>query len=93
MTTARCFVTYSGVKPPFNLVRELKTRGAAQLLLHWLFRRLDKLSGFDKLAYGDVELKHCYTYHDNGKLSLAEITDIDGEVTVPVFDVERNSVR
>jgi hypothetical protein len=32
-------------------------------------------------------LKHT-RYHDNGSMSAAEITDIDGEVTMLVFDSE-----
>ena len=52
------------------------------------FDELDRLTGFDKLAYGDIELQHRYRYHDNGKLSAAEITDIDGEVTMLVFDTK-----
>jgi YD repeat-containing protein len=52
------------------------------------FDEQDRLTGFDKLAYGETELSHRYSYHASGKLERAEITDIDGEVTVMNFDTE-----
>lgn len=88
--TFRFFVTYTGVKLPFKLVNELQ---ASEVKNHNTFFRgyfdeQDRLTGFDKLAYGEIELVHRYEYHDNGKLKQAEITDIDGETTMLVFDVE-----
>jgi len=90
--TPRFFVTYSGVKLPFNLVSELQEQEVQNRNTYFIgyFDGQDRLSGFDKLAYGDIELKHRYTYHANGRLSSAEITDIDGEVTLLVFDAEGN---
>ena len=88
--TTRYFVTYSGVKLPFKLVSELHASEVENrnTYFHGHFDKQDRLTGFDKLAYGEIELQHRYTYHDNGKLSTAEITDIDGEVTMLVFDAE-----
>jgi hypothetical protein len=91
--TLRYFVTYSGVKLPFNLVSELHA-GEVQnrnTYFRGYFDEQDRLSGFDKLAYGDIELIHRYTYHDNGKLRSAEITDIDGETTMLLFNAEGNA--
>lgn len=90
--TVRYFVTYSGVKLPFNLVSELQA-GEVQnrnTYFRGYFDEQDRLSGFDKLAYGDIELMHRYAYHDNGKLRSAEITDIDGETTMLLFNSEGN---
>lgn len=86
----RFFVTYSGVKLPFNLVSELQEHEIQNRNTYFrgYFDAKERLSGFDKLAYGEIELQHRYTYHDNGRLSSAEITDIDGEVTMVVFDAE-----
>lgn len=86
----RFFVTYSGVKLPFNLVSELQEQEVQNRNTYFrgYFDSKERLSGFDKLAYGEIELQHRYTYHDNGRLSSAEITDIDGEVTMVVFDAE-----
>lgn len=88
--TTRYFVTYSGVKLPFKLVTELQEHEIANrnTFFRGHFDEQGRLSGFDKLAYGDIELKHHYRYHDNGKLSAAEITDIDGEVTMLLFSAE-----
>ncbi|MDO8989043.1 MAG: DUF6156 family protein [Sideroxyarcus sp.] len=86
--TTRFFVTYSGVKLPFNLVNELQAKEVENRNTYFRghFDTQDRLTGFDKLAYNEVELMHRYKYHDNGKLRQAEITDIDGEVTVLDFD-------
>jgi len=91
--TLRFFVTYSGVKLPFNLVSELQTSEVENRNTYFkgYFDAQDRLTGFDKLAYGEVELAHRYCYHDNGKLASAEITDIDGEVTMLIFDTEGNA--
>jgi hypothetical protein len=88
--STRFFVTYSGVKLPFNLVNELQTSEVQNRNTYFTgyFDTQDRLTGFDKLAYGEIELMHRYSYHDNGKLSAAEITDIDGEVTMLIFDTE-----
>ncbi|MDO8926766.1 MAG: DUF6156 family protein [Sideroxyarcus sp.] len=90
MTTTRYFITYSGIKLPFNLVSELQEQEVQNRNTYFrgYFDSKERLSGFDKLAYGEIELQHRYTYHDNGRLSSAEITDIDGEVTMVVFDAE-----
>lgn len=88
--THRFFVTYSGVKLPFKLVNELQPHEVENRNTYFrgYFDEHERISGFDKLAYGEIELQHRYTYHGNGKLSAAEITDIDGEVTMLVFDTE-----
>ena len=89
----RFFVTYSGVKLPFNLVSELQASEVENRNTYFkgYFDAQDRLTGFDKLAYGETELAHRYAYHGNGKLSSAEITDIDGEVTMLIFDTEGNA--
>ena len=92
--TTRFFVTYTGVKLPFKLVNELQASEVENrnTFFRGHFDVQDRLTGFDKLAYGEIELKHRYTYHDDGKLSVAEITDIDGETTLLVFNAEGNPV-
>ena len=93
-SSSRYFVTYTGVKLPFHLVSELQEH-EVQNRNTWFkgyFDAQDRLTGFDKLTYGEIELMHRYEYHDNGRLSVAEITDIDGEVTMLVFDENGNPV-
>lgn len=89
-TTVRFFVTYTGVKLPFKLVNELQPSEVENrnTFFRGYFDAQDRLTGFDKLAYGETELSHRYTYHANGKLELAQITDIDGEITEMTFDAE-----
>lgn len=88
----RYFVTYSGVKLPFNLVSELQEHEVHNRNTYFrgYFDGEGRLTGFDKLAYGEIELMHRYRYHDNGKLSAAEITDIDGELAMVSFDQDGN---
>ena len=84
----RFFVTYTGVKLPFRLVNELQPCEVENrnTFFRGNFDAQDRLIGFDKLAYSEIELSHRYLYHDNGMLKRAEITDIDGEVTVLKYD-------
>jgi hypothetical protein len=86
----RFFVTYTGVKLPFKLVNELQAAEVENRNTYFqgYFDAHDRLTGFDKIAYGEIELAHRYTYRSSGKLSAAEITDIDGETTMLVFDTE-----
>ncbi|MFA6014469.1 MAG: DUF6156 family protein [Gallionellaceae bacterium] len=88
--TVRFFVTYTGVKLPFKLINELQASEVENrnTFFRGYFDEQDRLTGFDKLAYGEIELAHHYTYHDNGMLKAAEITDIDGEITEMTFDAE-----
>jgi hypothetical protein len=90
--TSRFFVTYTGVKLPFKLVNELQASEVENrnTFFRGFFDEQDRLTGFDKLAYGEIELVHRYIYNDNGKLNTAEITDIDGETTMLIFDMEGN---
>jgi hypothetical protein len=88
----RFFVTYSGVKLPFNLVSELQKHEVQNRNTYFrgYFDAQGRLTGFDKLAYGEVELTHRYIYRVDGKLAAAEIVDIDGEATVMEFDTDGN---
>jgi hypothetical protein len=82
----RHFLTYTGVKLPFNLVTPLapaEVENRNTYFKGWFAG--DRLLGFDKMVYGEVELAHRYTYRDDGGLARAEIIDIDGESTVLEF--------
>ena len=91
-TTRRFFVTYTGVKLPFCLQNELQPDEIKNRNTYYqgFYDSQQRITGFEKIAYGEVEQKHCYQYHDNGKLKQAEITDIDGEVTLLAFDPDGN---
>ena len=84
----RLFVSYSGVKLPFNLVNAIAPDALSNrntFIRAW-FDRAGLLSGFDKLVYGEVELSHRYEYHGNGRLRRAEIVMLDEEPVALSFD-------
>jgi len=86
----RFFSTYSGVRLPFNLVGELQEHQVQNrnTFFRGYFDGEGRLTGFDKIVYGETELTHRYTYRGDGKLASAEITDIDGERTELAFGAE-----
>ena len=87
MTTTRYFLSYTGVKLPLNLVSplaeaDLKNRNT---FMRASYDDQDRLTGWDKMVYGDVQLSHRYDYHANGALKQAVIV-MDEDTTVLVFD-------
>ena len=91
----RYFVSYSSVKLPLNLVNELvaaSDRDNRNTFFLGIYDEQQRLIRCEKQVYGEIELLHQYQYHSNGVLSLAEITDADGEVTVLRFDELGNAI-
>lgn len=90
MTTSRYYNTYSGVKMPFNLVGELHEHELRNRNTYFrgFYDAQDRFLGFEKIAHGEVELKHHYEYDEKGRLSSAEITDIDGDVRLIVVGAQ-----
>lgn len=84
----RFFVSYSGVKLPFNLVNAIAAEALSNrnTFIKAYFDEKDRLRGFDKVVYGDVELSHRYDYHENGSLSSAEIVMLDEDPVRLLFD-------
>lgn len=84
----RYFVTYSGVQLPFKLVNELTEAELDNRNTYFRghFDTEGRLTGFDKIVYGELELTHRYVYRDNGALMQATITDADEETTTLDFD-------
>lgn len=84
----RFFVSYSGVKLPFNLVNAIAAEALSNrnTFIRAYFDKAEMLSGFDKVVYGEVELSHRYEYHDNGLLRRAEIVMLDEEPAALSFD-------
>lgn len=82
------FITYSGVTLPLNLVNPVPEDALANrnTFIRAYFDKAKKLSGFDKIVYGEVELAHRYEYYDNGILKLARITMLDEDPVVLTFD-------
>ncbi|CAN5374748.1 hypothetical protein BH10PSE10_BH10PSE10_02180 [soil metagenome] len=84
----RFFVSYSGVKLPFNLVNAIAAEALSNrnTFIRAYFDGAGILSGFDKVVYGEVELSHRYEYHGNGLLKRAEITMLDEDPATLSFD-------
>jgi len=84
----RFFVSYSGVKLPFNLVNAIAPDALSNrnTFIKAYFDRAGMLMGFDKVVYGEVELAHRYDYHANGALRRAEITMLDEDAATLCFD-------
>ena len=77
----RFFVSYSGVKLPFNLVNAIAAEALSNrnTFIRAYFDAAGLLMRFEKVVYGEVELAHRYEYHQNGILSRAEIVMLDEE--------------
>lgn len=90
MTDLNCrfFVTYSGVKLPLKLLNELSSSDIENrnTFFRGYFDTQERLIRLEKVVYGELELQHQYSYHANGVLQSATITDMDEEVTVLSFD-------
>ncbi|MDX8126637.1 DUF6156 family protein [Methylomonas sp. BW4-1] len=85
----RYFISYSGVKLPLKLVNELADESHLEnrnTYFRGCYAADERLMLLEKLVYGEVELRHVYTYHANGVLAEAEITDADGEIDLLRFD-------
>ena len=86
-TICRYFTTYSGVQLPFKLVSELGEHEIRNRNTYFrgYFDADGVLLSFQKIVYGEVEIEHQYTYDASGKLTHAQITDADGEITELTF--------
>lgn len=86
--TRRYFLTYSGVKLPFKLCQQLEASSIENrntFFQAW-FDEQERVTSFQKIVYGEVDLEHRYRYHANGQLATAEIVDAEGEVREMHFD-------
>ena len=80
----RYFVTYSGIKLPLKLSQPLEASALSNrntFFRAW-FDAQERMTGFQKMMYGEVELEHRYDYYDSGALKRAEIIGTDDEITV-----------
>jgi hypothetical protein len=84
----RFFVTYSGIKLPLKLSQPLEDAALSNrnTFFRGYFDERERMTGFQKMVYGEVELEHRYVYADNDSLLRATIIDAEGETTVLEFD-------
>lgn len=77
--TLRYFLSYRGMRLPLTLVEEL----APQALQHRntyfraAFDEQGRLSWLEKRVYGEVEMRHDYRWHADGRLAGATIRTPD----------------
>lgn len=85
----RYFVSYTGVKLPVKMVNPLELADLSNRNTYIVatFDAGDRLTGFAKMVYGDVEISHKYEYDDAGVLRRAEIY-MDEETTEMRFDAQ-----
>lgn len=84
----RYFLSYTGVKLPLKLLTELEPAQLENRNTYFkgYYDAEDKLTGVQKMVYGEIEMEHRYAYHPNGALSAVEIIDAEGESNRMAFD-------
>lgn len=72
---SRFFLTYTGVKLPFKLVTPLADSEVENRNTYFrgYFDEGERLLGFDKVVYGEIEMAHRYVYHPDGMLKQVEV--------------------
>ncbi len=83
----RFFVSYTGIKLPVRMVNpleevDLKNRNTFIIAY---FDKDDRMVGFEKMVYGEIELSHFYDYYPSGALQSADIM-MDEVVTTIDYD-------
>ena len=88
----RCYTSYSGVNLPLKLVSEIPQDDMRNRNTYFqgCFDLQNRLCICRKIVYGETEFEHRYSYHDNGALKQALISEGDDELTTLNFD-ERGS--
>jgi hypothetical protein len=73
----RHFTSYSGVKLPLKLVGELEAAdmGNRNTFFRGTYDSAGQLCCCEKIVYGEIEFRHRYSYHPDGRLARAEIDD------------------
>ncbi len=85
----RHFVSYTGVKLPVKMVNPLELADLSNRNTYIVarFDAQDRLTGFEKMVYGEIEISHKYEYDADGVLRRAEIY-MDEETTEMLFDAQ-----
>lgn len=86
--TCRHYVTYSGVSLPLKLVTPVEEEGLENRITFFrgYYDDRDQLMMVEKIVYGEVEFKHHYQYHEDGRLKHVELIEVDEEPRVMQFD-------
>lgn len=91
----RYFTSYSGISLPLKLVGEIASDDMTNrnTFFEGHFNRSGQLCLCLKKVYGETELEHRYSYHDNGKLKQAIIIDEDDEEIHLTFDQQGEQLQ
>jgi hypothetical protein len=81
------FLSYSGRGLPLNLVSTIEPADLENRNTYFRaeYDTQDRMILCEKIVYGEVELRHCYRYREDGGLASATI-EMDGEATELEFD-------
>ena len=84
----RYFLATSGVKLPLKLLNEIEPDALTNrnTYIRAFYDPAGRLSRFEKIVYGDIEMTHIYDYDAAGALIRAEVVLADEEPTVVQFD-------
>jgi len=88
----QCFVSYTGMNLPLNLVNPLETTENRMTYYRAHYDAADRMVLCEKVVYDEVELSHRYQYSPEGVLQSAEITDENGDIEVLQFDAQGKRV-
>lgn len=82
------FLSYSGVRLPLKLVGELEFAEVENRNTFFgaCYNEQGQALIIRKVVYGEIEMEHRYSYHENGALKSAHITNIDNEEQLLQFD-------
>lgn len=92
--SCRYFSTYSGIKLPIKLTQPLDESAIVNRNTYFraYFDAEGRMTCFQKMVYGEVELQHRYEFHPNGTLKLAEITSNEEEEASTIMQFDENSL-
>ena len=87
MPETHYFTSYSGVKLPLRLIGAIAPDALANrnTFIRAHYDETGRLSQFEKIVYGAVELSHHYTYREDGSLARAEIIIPDEDIVLMDF--------
>lgn len=88
-TTIRYYTSYSGAGLPLRLVGELAADDMRNRNTYYAgaFDDDGRLIRCEKIVYGDIEVRHDYAYHSDGRLARATIDDGSDEPSVIDYPV------
>ena len=90
----RYFTSYSGVTLPLRLIGAIEQDALSNrnTYICATYDNIGRLTHFEKIVYGEVELSHHYAYCADGTLVQAEVTIPDEDVILLACD-ERGGPR